>query len=186
MRITGGVWCSRRLRGPGRSIPLRPTPDATRERAFAVLGEHVVGARVLDLFAGTGAIGLEALSRGAASVTFVEQHRAAARLIRANLEGLGVPEATAVVLVREARRAVPVLARRGEAFDLIWADPPFASWERGLEALAEARAGGILAADAVACLECPDRAALELPVGLELLRDLTGSGSRVVLLRPAG
>ena len=82
MRITGGEWRSRRLHGPGRKAAVRPTPDAMRERAFAVLGDRVEGARFLDLYAGTGAVGLEALSRGAASVVFVERHAATARIWR--------------------------------------------------------------------------------------------------------
>ncbi len=69
-------------------MPLRPTPDALRERAFAVLGEQVIGASWLDLYAGTGAVGFEALSRGAREVLFVEHHRAAARLITANRDTL--------------------------------------------------------------------------------------------------
>ena len=133
MRITGGEWRSRRLRGPGKSMPLRPTPDAMRERAFAVLGDRVDGAHVLDLFAGTGSVGLEALSRGARAVVFVESHPAARRLVRENCAALGVDEARARLLVRSALSVVRDLARRGGAFDFAWADPPFEHWQEGLE-----------------------------------------------------
>lgn len=185
MRITGGEWRSRRLRGPGRTAAVRPTPDAMRERAFAVLGERVVGARVLDLFAGTGAVGLEALSRGAAAVVFVERHAATARILRANCESFGLETSRAAVLVRPAAAAVADLARHGHSFDLAWADPPFESWAEGLEVLAAAFAAGLLGPESIACLECPARAdvAGALPESLEIVRDLAGGASRVVMIR---
>jgi 16S rRNA (guanine966-N2)-methyltransferase len=182
VRITGGEWRSRRLRGPGRGSALRPTPDAMRERAFAVLGSRVPGARLLDLFAGTGAVGLEALSRGAAAVVLVERERAAARLIAANCASLEVPPERARLLVRPALMAVRDLARHRQTFALAWADPPFAGWEDGLEALRLAFASGVLLAERTACLECPARALVEAPE-LEVERDLAGGASRVVLLR---
>ncbi len=185
MRITGGVWRSRRLGSPAKNMPVRPTPDAMRERVFAVLGELVTGARFLDLFAGTGAVGLEALSRGASSVVFVERHRGAARILRDNCTLFDLEDDRARTLVQPAAAAVAALARRGEAFDLAWADPPFESWEDGLAALSGAFSAGLLESDAVACLECPERAAVEdgLPDHLEAFRDLKGGASRVVLIR---
>lgn len=183
MRITGGAWRSRRLKGPGRGMPLRPTPDALRERAFAVLGGRVAGARFLDLYAGTGAVALEALSRGAAAAVLVEHHRAAARLVRANLEALGVAAPAARLLIRSALRAVAELALRGETFDLVWADPPFASWREGLEVLHRAVGGGLVTSGGLLCLECPADADLAaLPPPLELVRDLAGGASRVAIL----
>ena len=184
MRITGGCWRSRRLRGPRRGMPLRPTPDAMRERAFAVLGEQVPGARVLDLFAGTGAVGLEALSRGARAVVLVERHRAAASLIRANLQDLAVTEQQARLLVRPAQQAVRELARAEKQFQLAWADPPFEQWQQGLEALVLAFELALLAADAIACLECPAQADLALvSQQLRVTRELGGGASRVLLLQ---
>ncbi len=166
-------------------MPVRPTPDAMRERVFAVLGDLVAGASFLDLFAGTGAVGLEAMSRGAASVVFVERHRGAADLLRANCALFDLEDGRARALVQPAAAAVAALARRCETFDLVWADPPFESWEDGLAALADAFTTGLLAPAAVACLECPERAAVEdeLPEGLEIFRDLKGGASRVVLIR---
>lgn len=186
MRVTGGRWCSRQLKGPTRGMPLRPTPDAMRERAFAVLGDRIAGARALDLYAGTGAVGIEALSRGAARVVFVERHPAAVRLVEANLARLGATSAEAVVMVRPARAAVEELARLGERFDLVWADPPFEIWQEGLEVLEAAAAVGLLAVDGIACLECPERADVAVATGLEVLRDLGGGASRVVLLATRG
>ncbi len=185
MRVTGGVWRSRRLRGPSRAQQLRPTPDAMRERCFAVLAGRVSGARVLDLFAGTGAVGIEALSRGAATATFVEAHPSAASLVRANLISLGIDRDRAFVIQRPASRAIADLARRGDAFDLIWADPPFESWPEGLRTLVAAVEAGLANVDATLCLECPVSADVDgrRPSILAVERDLVGGASRVVILR---
>jgi 16S rRNA (guanine966-N2)-methyltransferase len=166
-------------------MPLRPTPDALRERAFSVVDRGVVGAAVLDLFAGTGAIGLEALSRGAATAVFVEKHRAATRLIRDNLAALEVDSDRARVLTRPVSRAISELARKGEGFDLAWADPPFERWQEGLAALQRAAELGVLGGGATACLECPQEAELEVPGNLEIERELSGGASRLVLFRVA-
>ncbi len=187
MRITGGVWRSRRLAGPRAGQPIRPTPDALRERAFAVLGRAVEDAAVLDLFAGTGAVGLEALSRGASRVVFVDGHRTAAAIIRRNLESLQVPGRRWRILVQPAGRAVARLAREGERFELAWADPPFEAWKLGLDALAQAWRQGVLAPGAVACLECPAGIAVTeaIPPALKVSRELAGGASRLLLLELA-
>lgn len=188
MRITGGAWRSRRLDGPGRTATVRPTPDAMRERVFAVLGERVHGARFLDLYAGTGAVGLEALSRDAAAVTFVERDPATARVLRANCARFDLEVTRAAILVRPVGAALRELARTGAAFELAWADPPFESWREGLEALAAAFSSGLLAGDALTCLECPAKAEVAgaLPASLEIARDLKGGASRVVMIRKVG
>lgn len=185
MRVTGGEWRSRRLRGPTKGQKLRPTPDAMRERCFAILGGRVADARVLDLFSGTGAVGIEALSRGAANTVFVDAHRSAARLIRSNLESLGVDVGRGLVLNRPAVKAVDELGRRNRTFDLLWADPPFEDWEKGMEALVAAVETGITSSAATLCLECPAEADVEavLSSKLEIERDLRGGASRVVILR---
>jgi 16S rRNA (guanine(966)-N(2))-methyltransferase RsmD len=155
-----------------------------RERVFAVLGDRVREARVLDLFAGTGAVGIEALSRGAASAVFVERHRAAARLIRANLADLQVDADRARVIERPALGAVEALARDRAVFDLLWADPPFEVWSDGLAALEAAIALGVAAPDADLCLECPAKIDLgRVHDRFEVERDLAGGASRVVILR---
>jgi len=186
VRITGGRWRSRPLQGPGRGKALRPTPDSLRERVFAVLGERVEDARVLDLFAGTGAIGLEALSRGASEVVFVERHRGAVRVIRANCTALDVAESACSILNLPAVRAVRFLARRRRCFDLVWIDPPFEHWRLGVEAAHAVVADGLLSEDALVCLESPATAALsDIEPPLVVERDLAGGASRVVLLRVA-
>lgn len=185
MRITGGAWRSRRLAGPGRTAAVRPTPDAMRERAFAVLGERVHGARFLDLYAGTGAVGLEALSRGAAAVTFVERDPTTARVLRANCSRFDLEATRAVMIVRPVAAALRELARARAAFELAWADPPFERWQEGLEALVAAFSSSLLAGGGLACLECPAKAEVAgaLSGSLEIVRDLAGGASRVVMIR---
>ncbi|HEX9996394.1 MAG TPA: 16S rRNA (guanine(966)-N(2))-methyltransferase RsmD [Abditibacterium sp.] len=123
MRIEGGEARGRVLQTPNGNNT-RPTDGRTREMLFNSLGERVLGARFLDLYAGSGAIGLEALSRGAEFVVFIEQEHAALRSIKANLKVLGW-EKRALVWNGNARSAVGKLFDNGEKFDLIVADPPF-------------------------------------------------------------
>ena len=183
MRITGGIWRSRRLKSPGRNSLVRPTPDSMRERAFQVLGSDVVDAAFLDLFAGTGAVGLEALSRGAASAVFVEEHSATARLSRHNIEQFIEARGRARVMNLSADLAIKRLARGGQSFNIAWADPPFPTWFDGAEALAAAFAQGVIKPDGFACLECPERADINsLPDGIIVRRELGGGASRVLIL----
>lgn len=184
MRITGGEWRSRRLRGPGSSRALRPTPDAMRERAFAVLGQKIAETRFLDLFSGTGAVGLEALSRGAESAVFVEQHRPAANLIKENLAAFDLDPSRAELIARPASAALADLTRRNDRFDVAWIDPPFETWRDGLEILISLFDLGLLHDRALACLECPQKAdvAGAIPQNLEIIRDLVGGASRVVMI----
>jgi len=145
MRIIAGKFRSRVLKDPG-DMKLRPTSDRLRESLFSILSGRVEEARFVDLYAGTGAVGIEALSRGAAHVVFIEKHAAEANLILQNLEALGV-ESGAVVLNVEALRGVAMLAERhgGDddlAVDIVFLDPPWAEEEeyaRVLEALGEAK-----------------------------------------------
>jgi 16S rRNA (guanine966-N2)-methyltransferase len=124
MRVIAGLFGGRRLTAP-RGLSTRPTSDRVREALFSALGE-VHGARVLDLWAGTGALGIEALSRGAAHATFVENARPALTALRDNLASLGLEEVTRVV-GQPVERALRGLARPGEPpFDLVFADPPYA------------------------------------------------------------
>ena len=121
LRIIGGTWRGRRLRFPPQE-EIRPTPDRVRETLFNWLGPRVVGARCLDLFAGSGALGLEALSRGAAEVTFVERDGVAVRELRARLTEWG-----AVGGQVEHTDAVRFLGSAPRPFEIVFLDPPFAS-----------------------------------------------------------
>jgi len=121
LRIIGGTWRGRKLRFPA-SAAIRPTPDRVRETLFNWLGAATRGARCLDLFAGSGALGLEALSRGAAHVTFVEQDEVAAKELRARLTEWHAGDARV-----ERADALRYLAGTPQPFDIVFLDPPFAS-----------------------------------------------------------
>jgi 16S rRNA (guanine966-N2)-methyltransferase len=128
MRIVAGKFRSRIL-APVKDLALRPTSDRLRETLFDILGERVEGAVFWDLFAGTGAVGIEALSRGARRVVFVEKHAATVRLIRRNLEMLKVREGKneeVEIICADAVAAVAKLGEHGVKADFIFADPPYA------------------------------------------------------------
>jgi 16S rRNA (guanine966-N2)-methyltransferase len=121
LRIIAGQWRGRRLRF-ARSAEIRPTPDRVRETLFNWLGSRVVGARCLDLFAGSGALGLEALSRGAAQTVFVEKDQAAARDLTALLSEWNASNARV-----ERKDALQFLQGPVASFELVFLDPPFGS-----------------------------------------------------------
>jgi 16S rRNA (guanine966-N2)-methyltransferase len=125
VRVIGGAAKGRRL-STLQTSALRPTPDRVREALFNILGSRIEGAVVLDLFAGTGAIGLEALSRGAHAVVWVERHDAACRLIEKNLR-LCALQQHARVRRADVLQALPALKAAAERFDLIFLDPPYQS-----------------------------------------------------------
>jgi 16S rRNA (guanine966-N2)-methyltransferase len=159
MRIIGGRFRGKRLAGPGVAgggeAHLRPTSDRVRESLFNLLthGDYgdpppPEGRRVLDLFAGTGALGLEALSRGAARVLFIDDLAAARALMRENVDALGVI-GQVKIWRRDATRLGP---SRGDPFDLIFADPPYGKGQ-GAAALTSAWRGGWIAPGAIIVLE---------------------------------
>jgi 16S rRNA (guanine966-N2)-methyltransferase len=155
------MWRGRKLRFPP-SPEIRPTPDRVRETLFNWLGPRLPGARCLDLFAGSGALGLESLSRGAAHVTFVERDAAAAHELRARLSEWGA--SAAEVEQSDALRFLGGGSRDGNsgggrAYDIVFLDPPFDS---DLLTLAADRleSGGWLAPGALIYVECPARSGL--------------------------
>jgi len=154
MRIIAGRLKGRRLAGPD-GPGLRPTADSLRERLFNILGDSAAGVRVMDAFAGTGAVGLEAISRGAAHVTFVERDRRAIKLINENIRRCGVEQACTVVGrdffdlgPRNPGTSEPRnLGINPSAFDLVFLDPPYD--EKDLQAVLRAAvplasAGGVI------------------------------------------
>ncbi len=124
MRITGGQSGGRILKAP-RGLAVRPTPDLVKQAVFNSLGARVGGARALELFAGTGALALECLSRGAASVVCVEKSPRHAEFIRQNAHTAGVALGALEVRVQEVSAAIAQFAAAGTQFDLILADPPY-------------------------------------------------------------
>jgi 16S rRNA (guanine966-N2)-methyltransferase len=124
MRITGGNAARRILKVP-KGLAVRPTPDLVKQAVFNSLGGRVVGARVLELFAGTGALSLECLSRGAVSAVCVEKSSRHAEVLRQNFQVAGFPPETLQVRVQDVFAAIAQLAATGERFDLVLADPPY-------------------------------------------------------------
>lgn len=165
MRIIGGEARGRRLKAPrGRST--RPTADRTREALFDILAPRVRGSRFLDLFAGAGAVGLEALSRGAERVVMVESNERAARVIEENAAALDGRER--VTLVRgKAVPAIRGLGLAGAKFDIVFMDPPYRDRKALEQTLAEvAQPGGILAPDGVVIAEHDAHREPLAPVGM--------------------
>jgi 16S rRNA (guanine966-N2)-methyltransferase len=145
VRIIGGEWRSRVIRFPA-APGLRPTPDSVRERLFNWLGQDLTGRRCLDLFAGSGALGFEALSRGAAEVVMVESSRLVHRHLRETAEALGAAPRLRLV----AGDALHFLGSPQRGFDVVFVDPPYAS---GLVARVLERLSAALAPGAVVYVE---------------------------------
>jgi len=182
MRIVGGRLRSRPLAGP-KSDAIRPTADRLREALFNVLahgyGDPVSGARVLDLFAGTGALGLEALSRGASFALFVDQGVEARGLLRENIVTLGLAGVTRIFR-RDASKLGPVQPL--EPFTLAFLDPPYG---KGLaeKALASAHEGGWLVPGALVVVEDAADAGFVVPEGFSELERRTYDDTKLVFLR---
>ena len=139
MRVIGGIYRGRRLQTL-RGLAVRPTSDRLRETLFDVLASEIDGARFLDICAGSGAAGIEALSRGAASCTFIEISRRACAVIEENLETLKI-DTGAHILNRDAVKAVKWLAEQGRTFDIAFFDPPYSSglYSEVMETIASSR-----------------------------------------------
>ena len=182
MRVVGGRLRSRPIAGP-KGQGLRPTADRLREALFNILahayGDPVTGARVLDLFAGTGALGIEAVSRGAAFALFVDDGIEARALLRDNSETLGLGGVTRIFR-RDATKLGPVAPL--EPFTLAFLDPPYG---KGLaeKALASARAGGWLVPDALVVVEEAADAGFKAPEGYEELERRKYDDTEFVVLR---
>jgi 16S rRNA (guanine966-N2)-methyltransferase len=182
MRVVGGRLRSRPLAGP-KSDAVRPTADRLREALFNILahsyGDPITGARVLDLFAGTGALGIEAISRGAAYALFVDEGVEARALLRHNVEALGLGGVTRIFR-RDATNLGP--AHPLEPFSLVFLDPPYG---KGLaeKALIAAREGGWLQPDALVVVEEAAEAAFKAPEGFRELERRQYDDTEFVFLR---
>jgi 16S rRNA (guanine966-N2)-methyltransferase len=182
MRVVGGNLRSRPIAAP-KSSAIRPTADRLRESLFNILihgyGDPVAGARVLDLFAGTGALGIEALSRGAGYVLFVDDGAEARALLRENTQTLGLAGVTRIFR-RDATQLGP--AHPVEPFSLAFLDPPYG---KGLaeKALSSARGGGWLKPDALAIVEEAADAGFSAPDGFTELERRAYDDTEFVILR---
>lgn len=178
LRIIGGEWRGRRLQFP-EADGLRPTADRVRETLFNWLAPRIPGARCLDMFAGSGALGLEALSRGAAHCSFVEQLPIAAKAIEQHLKTLGAEQRAAVI-------QGDALTLKDQAFDLVFIDPPFSA-QLTAPALEWVVTAGLLADDARIYLELGRAQPLpDLPPTLDIIRDKVAGDVRYLLLATAG
>jgi 16S rRNA (guanine(966)-N(2))-methyltransferase RsmD len=180
VRIIAGRFKGRRLKAPTWE-GIRPTSDKLRETLFNIVAPRIDGARVVDGYAGTGAVGIEALSRGAAHVTFVETDRRAVRLIEENLAICGVQADYTI----DTGELVTGLRRFASgAFDLIWLDPPYdiSNVTEPLEAAAR-----VLAADGLVVLERATRRDIDVPPSLARARDVkSGDSTLTFFTRTAG
>jgi 16S rRNA (guanine966-N2)-methyltransferase len=173
MRVVAGEYRGRRLKAPA-GTSTRPTADRVREALFSILGD-VSGAVVLDLYAGSGALGIEALSRGAATATFVDSDERATAAVRANLEALGA-------VAQVVRSDAIDFLRRGEGalYDLVFLDPPYDS-ARGLGPGLSELLPQVVAEDAVIVTESDKRSPLELT--LPLADERTYGDTRIAIHR---
>ncbi|MBL8258259.1 MAG: 16S rRNA (guanine(966)-N(2))-methyltransferase RsmD [Candidatus Competibacteraceae bacterium] len=176
LRVIGGRWRGRRLPFP--DLPgLRPTPDRVRETLFNWLAPVLPGARCLDLFAGSGALGIEALSRGAAEAVFVERHPAAVEALRDNLARLQAQNARV-----ERAEALNWLCQAATPFEIVLLDPPFE--QALLEPVCQGlERGGWLAPSAWVYLEAETALALAPPAHWSILKDKTAGAVRYRLAR---
>jgi 16S rRNA (guanine966-N2)-methyltransferase len=186
MRIIAGKFRSRQLRSL-KGATIRPTSDRLRETLFNVLGELVVDARFLDCFAGTGAIGIEALSRGARDVIFIERQNAAATLIQKNLESLEI-KSGARVMKLDAMHALRRLAEEGAVhggkFDICFLDPPYAEKTGYNEVLSFLGEAPLMAANGIVIAEHERK--LDLPASfgtLECVRVLRQGDAALTFYR---
>jgi 16S rRNA (guanine966-N2)-methyltransferase len=165
VRIVAGSRKGHRIAAPKGAVT-RPTSDRVREAVFSIVGS-VEGAAALDLFAGSGAMGLEALSRGAASCVFVERDREAARTIQANLEKLRLTGAT--VSARDVAAVLREERGRGRRYDLVLVDPPYDEWALHASPLAEL-IPAVLADGGLVVVETDERVEPDLPLALVTTR----------------
>lgn len=192
MRITGGQAARRILRVP-KGMDVRPTPDRVKQAVFNSLGERILDTRVLELFAGSGALSLESLSRGCKSATCVELSSRHAAFIRRNAEAAGYGAAVFHARVQDVFPALQQIAASGEQFDLIMADPPYGDKNVGRRSTSlaqklmdDANLPRVLAPEGLLILGHARRDTLEIPAPWQEIKVLThGDNVMRFLRRPA-
>jgi 16S rRNA (guanine966-N2)-methyltransferase len=179
MRITSGILRNRRFNVPQQEV--RPTQERVREAIFSSLGGTCEGLSVLDLFAGAGSLGMEAWSRGADTVTFVEKSPGVWRNLEQNIRLLENDQLGIAKCIKGD--AIRYLGRASGPFDLILADPPYDLPEAMTETLAGIAAHSVLTPDGILVYELRSSDAFEVPSGWELLRDKVYGDTRVLMLK---
>lgn len=179
MRITSGILKNRQFNVPKQEV--RPTMEAVREAVFSSLGGSCEGLKVLDVFAGSGALGLEAWSRGAGSVTFVEQHPAVLKTLQQNIQSLEGPELGKTTCIKA--NAIKWLEQAGERFDLILADPPYDLPDAPQQTLEGIVRHSALTEDGTLVYELRSRGAIEISGEWNVLRDKKYGKTRVLMLK---
>ena len=179
MRITSGILRNRRFNVPKQEV--RPTQERVREAIFSSLGGTCEGLKVLDLFAGAGGLGLEAWSRGAESVVFVEQHPHVWKNLQQNIQSLESDQLGAVKCIKAD--AIQYLGRAGERFDLILADPPYDLPNAMAQTLAGIAEHSVLTPDGLLVYELRSSDAFEVSSDWKLLRDKVYGDTRVLVLK---
>lgn len=191
MRITGGSATGRPLKVP-KGFDVRPTPDRVRQAIFNSLGERIIGARIVELFAGTGALSLESLSRGATHAVCVEKSPRHAEVLRRNFVATAADGKTFEVRVQDSFTAVAQLAVAGQRFDLILADPPYGEKNVGRrstslaqQVLDDPNLPGLLEPGGILVLGHTKRDTLSVPGSWEELKTLKHGDTVMRIMRKA-
>ncbi|HYV25242.1 MAG TPA: 16S rRNA (guanine(966)-N(2))-methyltransferase RsmD [Pyrinomonadaceae bacterium] len=184
MRVIAGKYRGRKLKSPP-SIQTRPTSDRLRETLFNILAPRIEGTSFLDMCAGTGAVGVEALSRGAARVTFVDRSREMSALIAANVESLEVTEATEVATAEALEFLRRHIKHQAESFDIIFFDPPYAEDYEAVLGFIAGHAPKLLRADGIVIVEHHKKKLLSDEPPLKRYRELKQGDSVLSFFRVA-
>lgn len=169
MRVIGGDLKGRKIKVPG-GYEVRPTSNRVREALFSIIGDQISGARVLDLFAGTGSLGIEALSRGAAHAIFVEKSRRVATVLIDNLLRLDVERAYFEVVISDAFNYLNKASKKGIVFDIIFIDPPYKS-QAGEKVLGLLAKMPLLVEGGLTSNEFETGEGLKIPEGLRCVKE---------------
>ncbi len=181
VRIIAGKYGSVRIHSPG-GRNVRPTTDRVREAIFSILGEDVVGVSVLDLFAGSGAMGLEALSRGASKAIFVEKSKKAASVIFRNIKDLGIEREVFEVVICDSLDYLKKAFRKGNRYGLVFIDPPYES-SLGNEALDFFDHFPLLEEGGILVCEFKRGRALTIPAGISVFKEKVYGDSSVTFCK---
>lgn len=179
MRITGGDHRGREVKTPG-GFHVRPTSSKVREAVFSMIASRVSGARVLDLFAGSGILGIEALSRGAGFTVFVEKSPAVASLLKDNLRNLGIGETYFRVVISDVFNYLKKASNMGKVFDIVFLDPPYRS-RLGEKALSFLDESSLLSPKGLIVNEYRMGREFVLPGGFEIEREKKYGNTSIIL-----